>query len=498
MIRAAVALALIAAAANAQRVTAADRNEAFAAGQRAVAALQAGDLAAAETALLEQLDHNPHSYHAHANLTGVRAMQGDADGAMNHLARAIELGFADKRYMETHRSLEVLRERDDFRRILAHWPEVLEAQRRARLETNRDLVGDVRTELELTGARTDVLSTYDERTTRDAAHELELVRTYAVGALGFEDDADDRSWVVVALPNRARFRGWAVSTFGPGAVSGLSSIGGFYDHDAKRLISQDLGASLRHEYFHVLHWREMDRLGQRHPTWIQEGLASLVEDLDPVKRDGEGVIIEAEPAPSWRTNSVKRMLDANVLDDVEVLAGLSQARFGRTRPLAKYAQARTVLLYLSDLELLAAWYATYTTDAEHGYDADPSGLKAIERVTGEELAGFERGYRAWLADESGGLAEVPERGDQLAAVLGVDVENGTGEGPVVRSLPPGARSRTGLRLGATITSIDGRSIRDLREMIRVLDQYEPGAVVTLGWRLGRVHRASEATLVGRR
>src|SRR5690606_15189567 len=56
-----------------------------------------------------------------------------------------------------------------------------------------------------------------------------------------------------------------------------SAIGGYYDHDRRTLLSRELRPSLRHEITHALHHAQMDRLGQKHPMWVQEGLASVFE-----------------------------------------------------------------------------------------------------------------------------------------------------------------------------------------------------------------------------
>src|SRR5690606_3106481 len=83
-------------------------------------------------------------------------------------------------------------------------------------------------------------------------------------------DAEDESpWVVVILPTREDFTKWQLRKYGPAARTATREVGGRYDHDTKRLIARDLGSTLRHEFLHVLHWRSMMHLGQRHPIWIQ-------------------------------------------------------------------------------------------------------------------------------------------------------------------------------------------------------------------------------------
>ena len=49
---------------------------------------------------------------------------------------------------------------------------------------------------------------------------------------------------------------------------GNDSIGGMYEHTFRRLVSRDIGNSLRHEFVHALHFGHMARLDQPHPLWI--------------------------------------------------------------------------------------------------------------------------------------------------------------------------------------------------------------------------------------
>ena len=262
-----------------------------------------------------------------------------------------------------------------------------------------------------------------------------------------------------------------------------------YEHDEKRLVSKDLGATLRHEFMHVLHHRDMQRLGQRHPIWIQEGLASLIEDYD---RAGGAPGDTLEPGPSWRTNITKRLADARRAKSLRELAADNGRRFGAVRPLAEYAQVRTLFLYLYEQGKLWDWYDVYTVSGTHGYAVDPSGLSAIEAVFDLELPAFEAAYFSWVRDE---LPETPQEESQLAAVLGISLLPGRGDGPEVRRLPPGARARTGLRLGDVIRWIDGQPVRDEAERIRRLDGLEPGDEVTIGYRRSRLTGETVAKLI---
>ncbi|MEM7628354.1 MAG: tetratricopeptide repeat protein [Planctomycetota bacterium] len=468
--------------------------------QRAVRALLDGRFDEAREALERQVEAQPGSFAAWFNLACARAQLGELDSAEAALSEAVELGFCDGWTLAREPLLDPIREHGLIGDLLGKWPAVLEARRAANVERDGRLVG-LRAEgrgrserVTLDALRVEVLSAHDGVSTRQASGELGDIARFFYSEV-FDPPGENvgayTPWATVVLPDTRGFRSWIASEFGPRALTGLSGLGGVYDHDARRLVAQDLGATLRHEFVHVLHWREMERLGQTragraHAAWIQEGLAALVEDVDRVGDRAGGRI---EPVPSWRTNIVKRQLAGGRLPTLRDLTGLERGRFNTARPLARYAHARAVFMFLRERGQLRAFMDVYVRTI----DNDPSGLAALGGVLEMTVDEVEAAFRAWL----GALPAVPETGSDLSATLGVEIEEGSGDGPEVVGLPTGARSRTGLRLGSVITAIDGRPTRDMRELIRVLGSYRPGETVTLSHRRGRVHAASEVVLLAR-
>jgi hypothetical protein len=284
-------------------------------------------------------------------------------------------------------------------------------------------------------------------------------------------------------------RKWIVAVYGMDAVQGFSGIGGHYDHDQKRLVAMDLGATLRHEFFHVLHWRSATRLGQDHPIWIQEGLCSLVEDYE---QGADGKPESMRPVASWRSNIAKRLAAGGKLPSIKSLATMRRDRFNTSVPLSNYAQARTFFLYLFQQSKLKEWYAHYTAH----YEDDPTGLKSIEAVLGKAVPQIDREYRAWLKS----LPEVAEQNRPGNVGIGADVESGDGDGPVIVALPRDATrgespaKKAGLRVGDVITAIDGQPTRDLNELVRILGTHKPGDEVEVTYRRGKTHAAARVTL----
>jgi tetratricopeptide (TPR) repeat protein len=478
------------------------RDRARALAERATEAFAKGAYEEAEKLLREQLALQPRNFVIHYNLASVRGLQGDGPGSISLLLDAVDNGFTDIALARRDPALELARAQPDFAKLVDRWPDVLLARLEANLAGNRTLFdkapgfekgyADARDER----LRLAYLSAFDARSFDAARSELVRLAQWANASVmpGILDPDQQRedAWVVVVLPTRPHFNKWAISVYGPGAIRTNSMIAGSYEHDPKRLVSMDLGSTLRHEFFHALHWRDMTRRGQRHPIWIMEGLCSLVEDYEAVPASN-GAPESIRPVPSWRTNVAKRLDTIRALQPIEKLATMPQLRFTGSRPLANYAQARAVFLFLSDNAKLGPWYEHYVTQ---GYEADPSGVASIEAVMGAPIAEVNEQFKAWLR----ALPKVAEEIKPGMASLGIEVDTGTGEGPVVLSIDRPARGdkRPGLKVNDIITAIDGKAVRDIAELVRVLSAYKPGDTVTVSYRRFRLFEEAEVTLVEKR
>jgi hypothetical protein len=459
---------------------------------KAFEAFDKGDFAAAERLLREQLSLDPENFVIYYNLACARSMQGDAAGAGTLLVQAVEHGFTDVFTLQRDPHLANARGDENYQKIVGNWSLVLTAHRDANLKIARGLfAGEKYAEANDDGLRLSFLSAMDPQSTEQARADIRRLAAWGVANV-FPDLADEKkaerdAWVVVVLPTTADFRKWQRATFGADASDGFSTIGGMYSHDNKRLVAMDLGATLRHEFFHVLHWRSVTRLGQDHPPWVQEGLCSLVEDYDLV---GQGESATINPVPSWRTNIAKRLLNGGKLPPLRQLASMTRGQLIGSRPLATYGHARTVFLYLWQRGKLKDWYARYTGN----YAEDPTGLEAVADAMGMSPEEVERDFRAWLRD----LPMVAEQTRPGNVGLGVDVDPGTGDGPVIAVVPRSSPARrAGLRVGDVITAIDGKPTRDLNELVRVLGTYGEGAEVEVSYRRGTRHETVRVTLEGR-
>jgi hypothetical protein len=458
--------------------------------------IRAREFDRAEAILRKQIDLGQAGFVPYYNLACVRSARGAKQEAVEWLLKAIERGFADVRQLRRDPMLSPLREEPGFRAIVDQWPKFLEKRADADAAAIKEDFGGTLAERREPALRLIFLAAKaggGEDPSAVVRGEVERVAAWAEGTgetpgifKGLMTDAAsaEDAWVSIVTPDRPNFLAWVRREYGPAATSGFAMVGGQYSHGEKRLVSMDSGSSLRHEFFHVLHWRDMERRGQEHPIYVQEGLAALVEDYDVVGGGGGGADGGVVIAPSWRTNSVKRRERTGGLMRIEQLAAMDHTRFTRQQPLANYALARTVFLWLEREGKLAAWYTHYTAN----FRADPTGIKSFEAVLGAPIKDLNMRFRDWVF----ALPEVPEEVPAGGASLGASVEVNSGDGVTVVGLARDAGA--GLRIGDVVRSIGGKPTREMAELVRVLGTFTPGDEVDVEIRRGESIEIVRVTL----
>jgi hypothetical protein len=455
---------------------------------RAVEAFNRQDFDEAERLWKAWSERDPSAFVPLYNLACARSMRGDTKGAGEHILAAIQRGFADINQLKTDPNLRAFRKTETYTQILEGWNKFLDRRLEADMAAARKQYGSRYNYTKDEKYRLAFASAYDTVTSRQAREEVRRTADWAIKNvftdLARGDDNEFDAWVMVVLPTSSDFQRWAIETYGDIPGTATSMLGGAYAHDQKKLVTQDLGSTLRHEFFHVLHWRSVDRLGQRHPVWIQEGLASLVEDMDQTRRG------RWEPAISWRTNSIRSLAQHNKLLPIEHLATMDRSRYATNRPLANYAMSRGVFMYLHDRGKLATFYETYTDD----YAEDPSGLTALLTVLGMTSGEFDESFRQWCRS----LDEVYEQNSPPNLGIGVSLDLSVGDGPVIRQLTHDSAKRAGLRPGDVLTGMNGRSVRDLNEFYRVLTGLNEGQSVEVTYHRRGQHKSTKLPITGRR
>jgi hypothetical protein len=458
-------------------------------------AFSKGKLTEAEAALRELITLDPGNFVHHYNLACVLSMTKRQDAAIDALKEAIANGFSDLTQLQTDPSLFILRDTPQFKALVGAWDEILEARRVENFEALKKTFTASYRFADDGALRLQYAAAYDDltlaRIRATIGTSVQWWRNMVDPTLPERYDTKT-PWIVVILPTRKDYAVWAMKRFG----DSWQQIGGAYSDDEKTLVSMDLGATLRHEFWHVLHWRHIRRLGQMHPVWLMEGLCSLPEDIT-AGPDGT-----FRALPSWRTNMLKRLEASGGFIPLDTLTTMPQHTFTGNRPLANYAEARALFMFLLDRHKLKDFYRVYTTDAEAGYGADPSGRRALESVLKAPLKTVERDFRAWvrLIDTA---PELPSHGD---AWLSFEVEAAAGDGlEITSSFVPDKRRPSdmlagrslpgGLRKGDVITGVAGAPVHELAELVRVLADHKPGDEVDVDYRRAKEHMTTRVKLV---
>jgi hypothetical protein len=155
---------------------------------------------------------------------------------------------------------------------------------------------------------------------------------------------------------------------------------GYYSPSASALV-MNIGpgaGTLSHELVHP--YMEANFPGV--PAWFNEGVASLYEQ--PRERDGK-----LWGTTNWRLPGLQRGLKDDALPSLKVMMATGSEEFYGADYDA-YAMARFLCQYLQDHGKLHALYETFVAD-----DKDPSGVAALEKVLGMDLASFEPAWRKW-------------------------------------------------------------------------------------------------------
>jgi len=257
-------------------------------------------------------------------------------------------------------------------------------------------------------------------------------------------------------------------------------IRGMYLHKARRLVARDAGQSLQHEYVHLLHFAHMERTGQRHPIWVQEGLASLYEDYT-LHPDGR-----IEFHPNIRFNFARKQVVTKTAMPWSALFRLSADEFMQEAE-RLYPMVRAMFEYFARERKLESFYRELCRTVED----DPDASTAIERAFGEPLRTVEERWRKWML-ERGELDDTIEQDD---ASLGVTIED-AGDGVRVRGFVlKSAAKAAGLIEGDVIFEVGGTPVRNRDEMILAVARLKVGEETTVRFRRGG--REESATVVPR-
>lgn len=415
----------------------------------------------AKSALLKILELDPDNAVTHYNLACAESRMGNADQAISYLNKAIDLGYVDLRHMQRDPDLVALRDKPGFKSILKRRDEIfrdraqrIEKQLRERF--GKDFLYEIDDDMRLIFA-TDV----DKTMLADLKHELSRqaasLRQQVFGH-GFQEH------VTVVLPSDYDFS---------------RGVGGFYNHGNKMLIAKNIGMTLRHEFTHACHFADQDGLGQRHPIWVAEGLATLFETSS---FDDSDVL---RPQHNYRLNFLQRIIKADKAIPWKEFMDISHPDFMKKAMIA-YPQARYMMMYLYDQGKLKKWYDAYTGS----WASEKTGEVAWERTMGKKLSEIEADWKKWVLALDAPATRVRPKDPYI----GVQVKSISDGLEIVRVVPGSGADKAGLADGDVIVKIDDQMMVDQGDLVALVTSHEVGDKLKVRFRRGEKYREATVTL----
>lgn len=339
-------------------------------------ALDRGDFAAASAIIERHLAKHPDDGVMLYNAACLHVRIGELDRGAARLLEAIKAGFADFSRMRRDRDLRPLRDHRLYQTILkareAADPLLGERQVQQWRESHSSVTYRYASDPK---RRINIVAAMDEPALEELRGLIEAqfdhmqqtlfpdaLPIYALVAVPSADDADS------LLPH--------------------DHAAGHYHHGLRMLIARDADRALRHELIHLLHHRHMDALGQQHPIWIQEGLATLYEGRQ-VMPDGQEVF-----AATDRDAAATYLAARDELRPWREILEMSDDRFNADAA-QLYPQVGSMFRFIAEHVGVVNWYAGYVRN----HEADASGATALEESFGQQLDEIEAEWRRWLAEQ---------------------------------------------------------------------------------------------------
>jgi len=429
--------------------------------REAIEQFKAGRLDRCKAKLEEILKIDPNNSIAHYNLACMYSRRKKFNKAIDELNAAVSKGYTAFSYMEHDPDLDAVRRLPGYKKILVR-----------RDEIQRDRASKILASLKLRFGEGFICEIDHDRklvfATNIDTHTLEELKVslsqYAKAQWKALFDNRFDEYVTIVIPRVAK--------------NLPARLGGAYDPHHRQLIVRSIGMVLTHEFTHALHFADQAALGQSHPIWIIEGLATLFESSRMV--DGA-----AEPLPNHRVNLIKHIVGRKATVPWPEFFKMSHKEF-MEKSSTTYPQGRYIFMYLYARGLLKKWYDAYTT----GYETDDTGARAIEKVTGKSLKQVESDWLEWVAK----LESVPLHLRARGAYIGVQLSRQVDGLRIIRVVPHSAADRAGLEDGDVIVKLDGRRMVDIGELLRTVTSHKVGDRVKIEFRRGKEYKTLTAKL----
>lgn len=445
-----------------------DRRKLRQLGRKALEAAKAGKLEEAEAALSQALIIDPtHSTNLY-NMACIKALRGRQEAAIDYLERAAVEGFTDFIHLERDADLVSLRPLERYKKFIAR---KAEWQRKAA----EKVISVLRREFgegyiyEVDDADKLIFATNTDPQTLAALKKWLSAQARSQWDQLFEHRPDQ--YISVILPSPTDYRN----------IVTMPGVGGFYNHENRILIAQRLGQIMTHEFTHAMHSADLDPLGQEHPIWLTEGIATMYE----AGRFENDVLI---PADNFRLGPLKQAAARNRLIPFDKLMKMDQKSFVNNATIA-YGESGSLLLYLHSKDLLRKFYDTF----KEGFEKDKTGAAALQEVTGMPLAQLEKEWKEWMLQRTPPTLQTGQNG----VVLGVRFGQGNDGLKIDQVFPLGPAAKAGMLTGDVIVGIGDVDTRDQQSFVPLLALHKPGEKVMIKFRRGQEYLTVPILLIER-
>jgi hypothetical protein len=427
--------------------------------RRSVELLRQKNYPEAEKALVDALLLDPDSPVNSYNMACLKAVTHRPDEALAYLERAANAGFTDFLHIQQDPDLASLHELPRYKALIAAKDLYQKKDADRALANLRSKLGnkylfDVDYENKLIFAAdidAQSLAAVKKWLTMQAKSQREQL---------FSHKPDQ--YVAIVLPSPVDYRRIITRIINKRGVEGI------YIHSLRMLIAGRLGQVMTHEFTHALHAGDLDPLGQEHPLWIVEGLASMWESAT---FEGEKLV----PHDNYRLWNLRLAYRTRHLIPLEQLFTWKQAQFVQNANLA-YGEASSVMLYLYEHDLLRNFYDTYPLNSEK----DPTGKLTLEQVTGLPMKDFERAWQTWMYARTPPSTDISLLGPSIGMYFvqendGLKVNRIVGNGPAASA---------GVKMGDVVVGLNDLDVRDPNSLTPLLKELKPGDRVMFKIRRG--------------
>jgi hypothetical protein len=329
----------------------------------------------AERTLKEAIDLDPENATCLFNLACVHAAMRKPAVALEDLKRATSAGFTDFSHVENNPIFIDVRATPGYAELVARKAEITHAAGQRIVAELRKAFGD-RYLYDVDEKRKFVFAAHTSKTVLQSLEKTIHEEAASLGDLVFAHPSDE--FIRIVMATGADFA----------KIENRPGVGGYYDDSARMLLVHRPGFELRHEFVHALHAADQHALGEAHPIWLSEGLATLYETP---RRDPANPT-KLLPNDTWRLATVQSAARRGTLIPLEDLLKMKRDAFTNRADLA-YGEAGSLLMYLHEHEMLKGFYAAYT----ERFEQDPTGRTALEHITGKTLPDLQTDWVEWLS-----------------------------------------------------------------------------------------------------